>query len=508
MSRTEQIEIERKYDVDGSVLVPDLTGAGPVASVEELEPFGLRAVYYDTADHVLLANRITLRRREGGSDAGWHVKLPAGLGARREVHAPLGSSRQEPLPDTLRHVIEIVLRGRPLHAVLVLETTRSVSRLLDADGTQLAELADDEVTATNPDTTSVRAWREWEVELAPGVDRADGEAMLDAVGDLLTRAGASPSASKSKLSRGLGDALPGSTTTGPAPLVELPKKTAGAFVTTTVAHLVADLHALDPQARDAAVDAVHRFRTTVRRLRSVLRVYRGVLDDDETAWLDQSLAGLGRIAGASRDLEVAGQQIEILAARAPEGYVSHESVGRLQATLREAARDASHDLDRAMTDPAYFELLDRLDAVLAVVPTGLEIQTPAKDFVAAALERETKRAGKRVTKALRPLAEEGENADLESLHAARKAVRRLRYALEARKAAGLKGPGSIKAAHAVQDLLGDGLDSAAAADRVHAAADTARWAGEDTFSHGVLATLAVAARDASFARLGRAAKRL
>ncbi len=49
----------------------------------------LAATYYDTDDLRLIGSRITLRRRTGGDDAGWHIKLPVGGDTRREVHFPL-----------------------------------------------------------------------------------------------------------------------------------------------------------------------------------------------------------------------------------------------------------------------------------------------------------------------------------------------------------------------------------------------------------------------------------
>jgi inorganic triphosphatase YgiF len=211
--RTEQTEIERKYDVHESAGVPDLAGVGGgadadapvVVGVGHDDPVELAATYWDTVDHTLLGARTTLRRREGGGDAGWHLKLPpsAGTSGRREVHWPLGDP-DEPVPEALRRLVEARLRGRPVHPVLRLETTRTVTRLLDGSGRELAELADDVVRASNPDTGVLRTWREWEVELAPGVDGAEGERLLDAVAERLESAGASVSSSKSKLARGLG----------------------------------------------------------------------------------------------------------------------------------------------------------------------------------------------------------------------------------------------------------------------------------------------------------------
>ena len=267
MSTREQTEIERKYDVRDEAVVPDLTGvrragpgaeaggdpqgdgrgrggAGPVlevARVDRAAPAHLRAVYHDTDDHLLLRSRVTLRRRTGGHDEGWHLKLPptgpagssgqqtpsgdpgttgtdhstAAAGGRREVHAPLGVEGSG-VPAELLDRVRDLLGGRPVSPVVVLETTRTATTLVGADGSELVEVADDVVTATvsrapasGAPTSSggepvVRRWREWEAELAPGVDGASGEALLDAVEVRLLDAGAVPSASRSKLARALG----------------------------------------------------------------------------------------------------------------------------------------------------------------------------------------------------------------------------------------------------------------------------------------------------------------
>ena len=86
----EQIETERKYDVDTGFVMPDLAGAGGSASVTPADVQVLEATYFDTDELRLIAAQVTLRRRTGGDDAGWHIKLPVGGDTRREVHFPLG----------------------------------------------------------------------------------------------------------------------------------------------------------------------------------------------------------------------------------------------------------------------------------------------------------------------------------------------------------------------------------------------------------------------------------
>ncbi len=73
---TEVRETEQKYEVAGDVALPSFADLPRVATVSEPEQETLTAEYYDTDDLRLLKAGITLRRREGGSDEGWHLKLP------------------------------------------------------------------------------------------------------------------------------------------------------------------------------------------------------------------------------------------------------------------------------------------------------------------------------------------------------------------------------------------------------------------------------------------------
>src|SRR5690349_7023594 len=87
-----KIEVERKYEVPAGFVLPDLTEVPGVSRVGEPVEHRLDATYYDTAELRLAANRVTVRRRTGGSDAGWHVKHPVAdrPGARNELQLPLG----------------------------------------------------------------------------------------------------------------------------------------------------------------------------------------------------------------------------------------------------------------------------------------------------------------------------------------------------------------------------------------------------------------------------------
>src|SRR5437660_12749982 len=122
------LEVERKYAVGAGFVLPDLSVVPGVAAVTGPRTYHLTAIYLDTPGHDLAAHKITLRRRTGGSDAGWHLKLPAGAGARTEVRLPLTSAR-ESVPDELHDIVLAIVRDRPLQPVARIETERTVSML-------------------------------------------------------------------------------------------------------------------------------------------------------------------------------------------------------------------------------------------------------------------------------------------------------------------------------------------------------------------------------------------
>jgi inorganic triphosphatase YgiF len=199
---SEFLEIEQKFDVDPGFERPSFAGLAGVSAAEPVLHH-LSATYYDTADQRLAASKITLRRRTGGTDEGWHLKLPAGAGARREVHAPLGPAGQ--VPEELAARVAEVTGGQPLGPVATLDTERTVVTLRGDDGRVVAEVADDRVTGRRlagggtpkgqaPEKTM--RWREIEVEV-PAADPA----LQRAAADVLLGAGARPAGHGSKLAR-------------------------------------------------------------------------------------------------------------------------------------------------------------------------------------------------------------------------------------------------------------------------------------------------------------------
>ncbi len=165
MAVTQHLEIERKYDVGEQAEIPDLTGLPGVSSVDGPEEHELAADYFDTLDLRLAAAGVTLRRRTGGDDEGWHLKLPADVG-RREIRTPLEDGAETP-PAPLRRLVVGHIRREPLALIVSLQTRRTIRRLLADDGGVLAEVCDDRVSAALPGwDAEAPVWREWEAELA------------------------------------------------------------------------------------------------------------------------------------------------------------------------------------------------------------------------------------------------------------------------------------------------------------------------------------------------------
>jgi inorganic triphosphatase YgiF len=202
-STGDHLETEQKYDADDEFALPDLGSLPELGGRRIADPrrIYLSATYFDTEDLDLLKHKVTLRRRVGGDDEGWHLKLPVRKDTRQELHVPLDEGGESSVPVRLASQVEEITTGKRLHPVAILDTERTVVRVPGPPADAQVEVADDKVTATRFDQTDSdpMIWREIEVEVLSADPRA--AAMLETVGRALREAGARPSASGSKLSR-------------------------------------------------------------------------------------------------------------------------------------------------------------------------------------------------------------------------------------------------------------------------------------------------------------------
>jgi CHAD domain-containing protein len=449
------LERELKFDVPEGFVLPELAGIGdPVARVES-RLHQLRNEYFDTPDHALRKARLTLRRRTGGTDAGWHLKVPHGS-AREEIRLPLDGA--ESVPAELADLLLGVRRGQPLRPIATLVTERRVIELLDAAGRQLAEVADDSVRATVAgEAVTASSWREVEVELGSG-----NEALLQQLAELLGGHDARPSASSSKLARALAGAEPAEPA-GPLAAYLLEQQRA--------------LIAGDIALRRGDETVIHKTRVATRRFRSTLRSFGTLFEESAGQRLDGELRWYAGLLGGVRDRQV--QQGKLLAM--VDELDDTVLLGPVRARIeRELARDqAEHwaELRQALSSPRYLDLLAAVSEFCQAPP----VKSGSKARLRSMMRKADRKAAKRLAAAL-------DRDDPELLHRARKAAKRARYAGELLQPLGGRRAGEQAARNeSLQELLGEYQDSLVSAELLKRLATIAGTTpGENGFSYGLL----------------------
>ncbi|MFF3886120.1 CHAD domain-containing protein [Streptomyces sp. NPDC001914] len=492
-------ETERKYVApDGDVSwLSDLAGAGPIASVTDGGTQELDAVYYDSDDLRLTHAHASLRRRTGGTDAGWHLKLPLAGDSREEIRVPL---RSKDVPAELSDLVLSRTRGAALRPVIRIRSSRSLHHLLDARGEVLAELSTDEVSAEAlRDRGRGAAWTEMEVELAEDGDPA----LLDGVEKVLRRHGLDRAQSPSKVVHALTEtamfpqdplaARPGAVATG----------SAGDYVLAYIGRLVDALTDLDPAVRRDAPDSVHQMRTSARRLRSCLRSYRSVLDRKATDPIRRDLKWLANELGVERDHEVLRERLTSGVRELPGELVLGPVEARLTAWDVEQRTGARRRTLDTLASPRYLNLLEGLTSLKEAPPLRtVKAAGEPRKVLGKALRKEYRRLAGRMESALEMAP--GPERDT-AIHDARKTAKRLRYAAEAaRPALGKPVRRLGKRAKAVQRVSGAQHDSVVTRDVLRRLAVLAHAAGESGFTWGVLHGREGAAADARERQLPQA----
>lgn len=271
---------------------------------------------------------------------------------------------------------------------------------------------------------------------------------------------------------------------------------AGAVVLAALRAIGDRLDEIEPAAVADEPDAVHRLRTTVRRLRSVLAVYGSLFDASEVDEVRRRYRKLGRRLGAVRDLEV-----RLLVAEAALQDAAESATFDTGALVRVTAgivaeTTASHHLaHQEFTEHQERPAAARRRAALgdllahAHAPTARPADTATRAVLDALLAREVRRA------VVRASGVDATSAAVR-LHAVRRAGRRLRYAAEA-LAEGAGDTFSARAlrlaaaAERIQDVLGGHRDQSLFAEYLQGSAPVAAPSEQD---RAVLERLAAAAR--------------
>jgi CHAD domain-containing protein len=500
-------ETEIKYEAPPGTTVPRLGELPSVADASGPEEQLLEAEYYDTNDMRLIRHGVTLRRRRGGSDPGWHLKLPAGDRTRREIQLPLGRGRQ--VPARLAGLVRGYTRGEALRPVARISTRRQVLTLLDGSGASLAEIAADDVSAqTLGEETVISHWAEVEVELTGG-----GPRLLRAADAQLRRDGLQPSPRSAKLERALGwpgqdslgqdgPAQDGPAHDGPAEdglaldvrraaahghggrQQDTGPASAGDVVLGYLNEHAVRLGSLDPLVRADEPDSVHQMRVTTRRLRSTLQSFGKVIPRSGTEEILAGLKWLGGVLGEARDAEVLASRLMQNLRTLPAELVLGPAQARAQGHFAPIQAAARKNVLAALESGRYFALRDALDALLADPPLSADAARPAGRVLPAAARRTYRRTKHRMRQAGHaPAGHPQEGA----YHEARKAAKRARYAGEAVSPAfGKEARRFTKQMKKIQTVLGDHQDAVVARGVDRELGISAHLAGENAFTFGLL----------------------
>ncbi|MDR2986399.1 MAG: CHAD domain-containing protein, partial [Nocardiopsaceae bacterium] len=246
---------------------------------------------------------------------------------------------------------------------------------------------------------------------------------------------------------------------------------------------VAAIKAYDPMVRGEEPDAVHQMRIASRRLRSTLQSFRKFFNQPQGDELVADLRWLGGELGAARDAEVLSGHLEERVNELPADLVYGPVAAQVRGHFETIGADANAAVLQTLDSPRYFALLDRLDALIEQPFTARATRPAGKVLPQAVLQtyRRTKRRMKHGL-GLPP----GERADV-SLHEARKAAKRARYAGEAvRPAFGPPAVRFTKQMKEIQSVLGEHQDAVIARATARDLGMAAHRAGENSFTYGVL----------------------
>jgi inorganic triphosphatase YgiF len=370
-------ERELKLGVWPEFELPNLAKSLKGGSTAEATERRLEAVYYDTSDLLLLRRGVTLRFRRG-EDGGpvWTAKLPSEAAAiglsRREITQPGDAG---PVPERMRDLTRGWALGTRIEPVARMITTRRSVPLLDADGTELASIDDDDVSVLRGRQVAAR-FRELEVELT---DDAEPR-LLSSLGKRLRSAGAQPVPQVPKLVHALGAAAaaPWGLTVPELSARPSALELLRARLIEAAGPGLVDHHA--GVVLDEDQEALRGARRAACRLVGDLLAFGALLDRDVTEPLREDLvwlaAQMGRVETAGRHIGLVRSGVDLVPPGAElEAVVSHleeereRTFMRLLATLRTARyRELLPRLASFASDPATSSARARRRAATVVPP--------------------------------------------------------------------------------------------------------------------------------------------
>jgi CHAD domain-containing protein len=441
--REVEVKMRVASDFDCTPYLHDLPGTTLVGP----DSAQLSATYYDTAELTLLRWGITLRRREGGTDAGWHLKLPVTDdqdGAREELHLPLTEGASGEVPLEFIAMVAPLLRDKHIEYLADVNTTRTTYTLVDKHAESLVEVADDQVIV-EVNKTEINVFHEIEVEILHDSQRS--RKVLSKIQKRILDTGAIPM-NLSKLASAMGPAA------SEAPDVpDLGPLSQDCLAVDFIAYVIADhtrhLLLADIGVRRGVPDSIHQMRVAARRLRSTLRSFKGLVDLEHTQRLRAELSWIAHELGEVRDLEVLLERLTGQAAELSDPTDAGVAASVIRSELQQRLESAETNALLGLRSPRYFDLIEDLITASSYPPVTQAAFQPAKELLASMAEH----TWRKLAKGVRALSLESPDTQW---HAVRIQAKRARYTADA--AATISGKAMRTYARklaTITDILGD-----------------------------------------------------
>lgn len=424
-----QPEIELKLEL--SAQAADIFAQWPPLQDVDCETATLHATYFDTPDHRLARQGVSLRIRRSGRRRIQTVKANgrggAGLFARDEWERPVRGN--VPVLDDANPVAALLgdaaVDVAPMFEVIVERRTW----LVPQDGALIELVLDRGVVRAAEREAPIC---EIELELKSGEPAALFALARQIDADVAVRTGV-----LSKSERGYRLAGPLAHAHKAEPVVLDPGMTIGTAFGQIVALCLRHYRLNEALLLEAyAPAALHQARVAIRRLRTALSLFRPVLRDEDVTGFQGELRWLAHILGEARDLDV----LEIADAGGRD---------RLETARGQAHARALQWLASARV---RILLLDLTQWLAAGAGLGEKAEQPIAPFAAERLRKRRKRVV-RGGKHMKRLSDEAR-------HAVRKDAKKLRYGAEyfgslfSAKAARRRYERFITRLEAMQDKLG------------------------------------------------------
>ncbi len=372
--------------------------------------------WYDTfdfalfhADHAL--SRVGSRLKLLPLEHGWP-------GAPLLISAPL----PDPIPPLAWQQPDPLFRAelQPLtgiRAITCLARTRlweQLAELRNADGKTVLRLQLFAIWSTNSETPLLRFLR-----LRPLRGYAPE---ADGVREILLSHGLTPMEEPpfAALLRASGEPVRHYTLQPP---LALEPETVARTAAIMIVHTMLDIARLNEPGilQDRDTEFLHDYRVSLRKIRSVLGLFRGVFPEPVTTELKSHFAALARRTNRLRDLDVYLLDREPLTARLPERLQS--GLEKMFADFSEERTTCHVEVCKALRSDETGSVLERIGRLLETKEPAAEAGTPVRALLARQIWRRYRKI-RRLSRAL--LA----TSPADEFHAVRIEAKKLRYLLE------------------------------------------------------------------------------